>query len=66
LFGGVELTMMSDEEITALAKLEAEREGVALPYRLVMIRQRLHEEAGRCKEANECAAIRHCLELAAK
>lgn len=44
------------------ALLEAERENVEPSYRMVMLRMRDHEAAGRLKEANECAAIRHEIE----
>ncbi len=55
---------MGDEQLVERAIEEAQREGVELPYRLVMIRQHEHEASGRYKEASECAAIRHCLEMA--
>lgn len=55
---------MNDREMVALAIKEAAREKVDLPYRLIMIRQKEHEIAGRFAEATECAAIRVCLEKA--
>jgi hypothetical protein len=57
---------MDNREVTDQARMEAKRENVELPYRLVMIRQKEYEKADRYKEANECAAIRRCLEIAAE
>jgi hypothetical protein len=56
--------MDSNITIVRRAIMEADREGVEFPYRLVMIRQYEHEKAGKHKEAMECAEIRRCLELA--
>lgn len=61
-----EPTRMDDKAIAELAILEAKREGVEVPYRLVLIRQGEHEKAGRFKEASECCAIRYCLEIVAE
>lgn len=55
---------MDDYIVTHRAIDEAARESVTLPYRLVLLRQYEHEKAGRYELANECAAIRHCLEIA--
>ena len=54
---------MNDRELTILAVEESEREEVSFPYRLIVLRQREHEKAGRLKEAVECACIKRCLEI---
>lgn len=56
---------IDDKAITKRAMEESIREGVAFPYRLLIIRQHEHETAGRFKEAGECAAVRYCMELEA-